>query len=329
MAQPRPRSKRAAGAHRKPPAAWQGQLTFGMITFPVRALTGAREDKISFNQICPTHRCRTQAPTICPGGPVIYQTVADLPEEFVIDGQVDVDALEAAKGKCLPDGTFEVIEPRHDQAKGECLKGIEHKPTKKYLIFSKAEIEAAAPEASPIMKITQFVQAGEVDAIYFDNSYLLCPDEGAGDPFRLLRLAMQQGGWMAIAKIVMRGNEQMVALRPYRDGGMLMHTLYRASEIREIAEEGAAQPEGEADAAMVGICGQLIGALAAPFDPEQFTDERTEKLKAAIEAKAAGKEITAAVPAPKKAPVLDMMAALQASLASLKGGAGKEEAAAA
>jgi hypothetical protein len=53
--------KAAAHRTRKPSAAWQGQLTFGMITFPVRALTGAREDKISFNQICPTHRCRTQA----------------------------------------------------------------------------------------------------------------------------------------------------------------------------------------------------------------------------------------------------------------------------
>jgi DNA end-binding protein Ku len=307
--------KAAAHRTRKPSAAWQGQLTFGMITFPVRALTGAREDKISFNQICPTHRCRTQAPTICPGGPVTY-ALAELPGKYLQEnGQPTAEVTAVV----TPEGTtYQVIEPQHDQAKGECLKGYEHKPSKKYLIFTKAEIDAAAPDASPTMKITQFVKAEEVDAIYFDNSYLLCPDEGAGDPFRLLRLAMQQGAWMAIAKIVMRGNEQMIALRPYRDGGMLMHTLYRANEVRELAEE--AQPEaGEADAAMVGICGQLISALAAPFDPEQFTDERTEKLKAKIEAKAAGKEeATAAVAPPKKAPALDMMAALQASLASLK-----------
>ena len=88
--------KAAAHRTRKPSAAWQGQLTFGLITFPVRALTGAREDKISFNQICPTHRCRTQAPTICPGGPVTY-ALAELPGKYLMELEKVVKLVDAKR----------------------------------------------------------------------------------------------------------------------------------------------------------------------------------------------------------------------------------------
>jgi DNA end-binding protein Ku len=258
---------------KQPTAAWKGTLAFGLISFPVRALTGAREEKISFNQICPEHHCRIKKPTICPGNGVPHT-----PE-------------------------------------GELLKGFEHKKNE-FIYVTKQELEALVPETSKTMQIIKFVKAAEVDAVYFDSSYLLCPDEGGAEPFRLVRLAMEKEGWMALAKLVMHGSEHLIALQPYRDGALLMHTLYWASEVREI---DIPQPEvTAADEAQLSVCSQLIGMLAGKFDPEEFTDERSAKVRELIAAKVAGGPIPEAAAPPKKAPTMDMMAALQQSLAAMK-----------
>lgn len=260
-----------------PKTAWQGALSFGLITFPVRACTGARDEKISFNQICPTHKCKINMPILCKG-----------------------------------DGT---PESEHRPEKADLLKGYEHQKGS-FVYFSKTEIEASAPETSKAMEILQFVKADAIDAIYLDASYLLTPGEGGGKPFRLLRLAMEAGAWIALAKITMHGTEHLAALRPYRDG-LMMHTLYRASEVRQLTID---QPSADVNPAELAICGQLIDALAAPFDPEQFPDERMATVRALIAAKIADPNATsaAAPEAAKKPPVADMMAGLQASLAALK-----------
>lgn len=273
----------------QPKTVWQGALSFGLITFPVRACTGARAEKISFNQICPIHRCKINMPTICKGGP----------------GGIT-----------------------HDVVKGELLKGFEHRKGE-FVYFNKDEIEATAPETSKSMEILQFIKADELDAIYLDSSFVLLPGEGAGDPFRLLRLSMEAGNWVALARITMHGNEHVAAIRPYRDG-FTMHTLYWANEVREFQVE---QPATAANPALVAVCGQLINALAAPFQPEKFTNQRATALQAMIDAKIADPNATAptvAAPA-RKPPVADMMAALQASLAAAamqKGGNGAATAAA-
>ena len=271
----------------EPKTAWQGALSFGLLTFPVRACTGARDEKISFNQICPIHRCKINMPTICKGA---------------------------------PNGIA------HDVVKGELLKGYEHRKGE-FVYFSKDEIEATAPETSKTMEILQFVKADEIAPIYLDSSYLLTPGEGAGKPFRLLRLAMEAGAWAALAKLTMHGTEHLITLRPYHDG-LLMHTLYWASEIRTLE---ISQPQEEVNPAELAICGQLIEALAAPFAPASFSDERAAKVRALIAARIADPTgtVAAAAEAPKKPAVQDMMAALAASLAAMKAKGGKGHAAAA
>lgn len=256
---------------KKPTTAWQGALSFGLITFPVRAYTGAREDKISFNQICPEHKCRIKMPIVCPGGAGGIQ---------------------------------------HQPAKGELLKGYEHRKDQ-YVYVTKEEIETHAPETSKSMEIIKFVKAAEVPAIYLDASYLLCPGEGGDEPFRLVRAAMEQGQWMGLAKLTMHGSEHLVGLQAYRDGAMLMHTLYYASEVREVE---FTQPEGAANPAMLTICGQLIDALAGSFKPEEFTDERTVRVRELLDAKINGTEPASAAAPPKKPPVTDIMDALKESL---------------
>ena len=272
----------------EPKTAWQGALSFGLLTFPVRACTGARDEKISFNQICPVHRCKINMPTVCKG-----------------------------------DGT---PGSEHQPAKGELLKGYEHRKGE-FVFFSKAEIEATAPETSKTMEILQFVKPDEIAPIYLDSSYLLTPGEGAGKPFRLLRLAMEKGGWAALAKLTMHGSEHLITLRPYHDG-LLMHTLYWASEIRTLE---ISQPQEEVNPAELAICGQLIEALAAPFAPASFSDERMAAIRSLIDARIADPTgtVTAAPEAPKKPPVQDMMAALAASLAAMKAKGGNGHVAAA
>ncbi len=158
--------------------------------------------------------------------------------------------------------------------------------------------------------------AGDVDPVYFESSYYLVPEEAGRRPYALLTKALEQSEYVAIAKLTMHNREYTVFLRPHA-GGMMLHTMYYEEEVKKV--EGFGAPDVELKDSEVKVAHQLIEALAAEWEPEKFHDDFQENLKKLIQTKLEGGEI-AEVEKPKKlAPVVDLMAALKASLVQMEG----------
>jgi len=191
----------------------------------------------------------------------------------------------------------------------------------RYIPLSKAEMEALAPEKSRAIEVRDFVGLEEIDPIYFDSPYYLGPAEGAARAYSLLARAMEESGKVAIARFVFRNKEHLAAIRP-ADGVLTLTTMRFADEVVSPGELEDVLPEEAPKVAKreVEMAEQLIESLTRRFDPTAYRDEYREQLLAMIERKAAGEEIVAAPaeePAPTKAP--DLMAALEESIAAVKG----------
>ena len=157
----------------------------------------------------------------------------------------------------------------------------------------------------------QFLPLSAVDPIYFEKTYYLGAGKGGDKPYQLLRHAMEKRQQVALAKMVMRGKENLVLVRAAKDL-FLLHFMYYADEVRDTAEI----PKGNATTSEqeLNLALQLIDALAEPnFQPDLYRDEYRERVMKMIQEKAEGKAITVAPQAPA-APVLDLMSALKASL---------------
>jgi DNA end-binding protein Ku len=193
----------------------------------------------------------------------------------------------------------------------------------RYVIINPDELEALDPEKSRTIDIEDFVDLAEIDPVYYDHPYYLVPDKGAAKAYGLLLNAMRESGKVAIARVVLRSKEQLVAIRPNRDGTLLMmETMIFADEVVP-PEDLDGLPESDdlkASDRELKMAQQLIDSLATDFAPERYHDEYREKVLELIEAKASGEEIVVAAEAPKAERVPDLMAALEASLAAVRSG---------
>jgi len=197
--------------------------------------------------------------------------------------------------------------------RSEIVKGYEYRKGE-YVIIEPDELKKIEPKTAKAMEILEFVKAEEVDPIYFESSYFLVPEEAGRRPYALLSRALEETDYVAIAKLTMHNREYTVFLRPYK-GGMMLHTMYYKEEVKDL--EGFGMPDVELKDAEVKVAHQLIEALADKFQPEKYHDTFEENVKALIKAHLEGEEI-APVEKPKKlAPVVDLMAALKESLASM------------
>ena len=196
-------------------------------------------------------------------------------------------------------------------SRDEMVKGYEYRKDE-YVVIEPEEIKKIEPKTAKTMEILEFVKSDEVDPVYFESSYYMVPEEAGRRPYALLTKALEESEYFAIAKLTMHNREYTVFLRPH-EGGMMLHTMYYADEVKKIEEFGA--PDVELKEAEVKVAHQLIEALAGEWDPEKYHDSFQENLKKMIETKLEGGEI-AEVEKPKKlAPVVDLMAALKQSLA--------------
>ena len=196
--------------------------------------------------------------------------------------------------------------------RNELVRGYEFAKDQ-YVQVKDDELKALEGEASKIIDIAEFVPLTEVDPIYFEKTYYLGPDKGGEKPYRLLADAMEKAGQVALAKYVMRGKESLVLIRAAQ-GGLMLHTMYFADEVRNFDEVDKGQSakirEGELDLAL-----QLINGLASEtFSPERYTDEYRHRVLGMINQKVEGQEVTISeAPAPR-AQVIDLMEALKQSL---------------
>jgi DNA end-binding protein Ku len=194
------------------------------------------------------------------------------------------------------------------------VKGHEVTPGR-YVVVSDDEMKTLAPKATRTIEIEDFVDLDQIDPLYFEQPYYLAPDASALKPYQLLVDAMTELRKVAIGRLVMRSKESLVAIRPL-DGVLCVETMRFADEVlptTDLLPEGAepaAPTERELEMAK-----QLVTALAADFEPEKYQDTYREQLTALIERKAAGEEIVAEPTVEDDGKVLDLMAALEASLA--------------
>jgi len=199
--------------------------------------------------------------------------------------------------------------------RSEIVKGFEYRKDE-YVVIDPEEIKKIEPKTAKTMEILEFVKAGDVDPVYFESSYYLIPEEAGRRPYALLTKALEQSEYVAIAKLTMHNREYTVFLRPHA-GGMMLHTMYYEEEVKKV--EGFGAPDVELKDSEVKVAHQLIEALAAEWEPEKFHDDFQENLKELIQTKLEGGEI-AEVEQPKElAPVVDLMAALKASLVQMEG----------
>jgi DNA end-binding protein Ku len=197
----------------------------------------------------------------------------------------------------------------------------------RYVVITPDELDALDPEKTRTVDIEDFVDLDEIDPVYYDHPYYLVPDKGATKAYGLLLGAMKKANKVAIARVVLRSKEQLVAIRPSGDV-LMMETMLFHDEVVP-ADDIEDLPEGKelkATDRELKMAQQLIDSLSSEFDPTSYRDEYREKVLELIEMKASGQEIAVQPEAPEPAKVPDLMAALEASLAAVKDdGAGKKK----
>jgi len=196
---------------------------------------------------------------------------------------------------------------RSDLVKGyEVSKG-------EYVLVTQDEIDAVKLESTKTIDIERFVAETEIDRLYWDQPYFLSPDgKLAQEAFGVIRSAMQTSGQIALGRVVIGARERLLALEP-RDKGILAYTLRADADVRKPEEIFDVISDTKPDPGMIAIAEKIIEQKQGPFDPSQFVDRYEEALKAMIEDKSKGRK-PAKVAEPEDTNVVDLMAALRASL---------------
>jgi DNA end-binding protein Ku len=188
----------------------------------------------------------------------------------------------------------------------------------RYVVVDPDELEPFIPSATKSIDLEEFVDLDEIDPVYFDTPYIVAPDK-TPKPYVLLARAMEEAGKVAIGRFVMRNKQYVAALRA-QDGKLLMSTMVFADEVVKIASIDELEGLDEIDISSkeVKMAEALVASLSASFEPDKYRDEYREQVLDLIERKAGGEEFEApaAVAAPPK--VVDLMAALEASVKAAK-----------
>jgi DNA end-binding protein Ku len=200
----------------------------------------------------------------------------------------------------------------------DLVKGYEIS-SDRYVVIEPAELEAVEPKKTKTIDIEDFVDLSDIDPIFYDHPYYLAPAAGGAKPYRLLLEAMRETNKVAIAKVVIRSKESLVAIRPAGDV-LEMATMLFADEIvdpKRIDDVPTAD-EIETSQRELDIAKQLVESLAGEFEPGKYSDTYREAVLAMIEKKASGEEIAIQPETEEAAPVPDLMSALKASLDAVR-----------
>ena len=211
--------------------------------------------------------------------------------------------------------------PTHEREveRDELVKGWE--VTKgEFVVVEDADLEAIMEiDDSKSIEITRFVNAADVDPVYFDRTYYLAParETAAQRPYVLLLRAMQESGKAALGRYVRQGAEHLCLIRPKGDA-LAMETMFLAEDVNSQAEIEEAVGGSKVKDAELGLARQVIDSLAGDFEPEELTSQYRQNLKKMLEAKLDGQEIAKPEPVAEETPVVDLMEALRRSVEEVK-----------
>jgi DNA end-binding protein Ku len=193
----------------------------------------------------------------------------------------------------------------------------------RYVVVDPDELEPFIPSATKTVDLEEFVDLDEIDPVYFDSAYYVAPGTNP-KPYVLLARAMEEAGKVAIGRFVMRNKQYTAAIRA-EDGRLVMSTLAYADEVidPESIDELQGLSEVEVSSKEVAMAESLVDSLTAAFEPAKYRDEYREQVLDLIQIKASGEEFTVPEEAAEKPKVVDLMAALEASVKAAKEARGR------
>jgi DNA end-binding protein Ku len=246
-----------------------GNISFGLVSIPVRLFGATSAKSVSFNLLHAKDLSRIQQKIYCPV------------DDAIIERSELVRGYEIEKGR--------------------------------YVTFTDEELKNLEAREDHAIEITEFVPLAAVDPVYFEDSFYLGAEVGAGKAYRLLCEAMDSSKRVALGKFTLRGKEHLVLIRPYAKG-LMLHTVYYADEVRPVEEVDRATNEAVKDAELV-LAKRLIDELTGEkFDPSKYRDNYRERVLEAAQQKTAGQQVGEAPTEHRRGQVIDLMAALKASL---------------
>ncbi len=196
--------------------------------------------------------------------------------------------------------------------RSELVRGFEVEKGR-YVTFTDEELKAMEARNEHSIEITEFLPVEKIDPVYFEEAYYLGSEANAAKAYRLLADAMGESKRVALGRFTMRGKEHLVMIRPFGKG-LMLHTIYYADEVRpaEDVDQATNEPAKEAE---LTLAKRLIEELTEKtFDPSKYHDQYRERVTEAAQRKVAGQEVTEATAEPRRGHVIDLMAALKASL---------------
>ncbi len=192
------------------------------------------------------------------------------------------------------------------------VKGFEVEKGR-YITITDDEIKSVRLETTRSLDIERFVDAADIDRLYWNDPYFLVPDgKMAAEAYAVIREAMASSGKIALGRVVLHTRERLLALEP-RDNGIVAYSLRSNAEVRQPVDFFKDVPDATPDKGMVEIAAKIIDQLEGAFEPKEFVDHYEEALKALIASKDKG-EAVKTPDAPKDTPASDLMEALRRSL---------------
>jgi DNA end-binding protein Ku len=225
--------------------------------------------------------------------------------------QLDERTMARIKLKKVSADTGDEVPDEHIVKGYEISKG-------RYIVVDPDELEPFIPAATKSIDLEEFVDLSEIDPVYFDSAYIVAPDR-TPKPYVLLAQAMEAANRVAIGRFVMRNKQYVAALRAV-DGTLLMSTMVFADEVVSVGaiDELKALDDVDVSEREVKMAEALVESLSAAFEPEKYHDAYREQVLDLIERKAAGETFEAPSVAAAAPQVVDLMAALEASVRAAK-----------
>ena len=261
-----------------PRAIWSGSISFGLVNVPVKLYPAVRHQNLSFHQFQEGTNARIR-----------NKRVSEMTGK-------EVDYDDIVKGYEVKKGQYVMVDPD--------------------------ELADFAPRATRTIDIEDFVDLADIDPIVYDATYYLAPDdsEGARKAYVLLRTALEEEGKVGIGRLVMRTKQYLAAIRPY-EKGLALSTMLFHDEIVPLSDidgipSGRSAPK--VGAAEVKMARQIVASMAREWDPKRYEDTYRIQVLDYLKRKAAGKEIVVEEAPEEQAEVVDLMAALEASLEAAK-----------
>jgi DNA end-binding protein Ku len=281
-----------------PRAIWTGTISFGLVNIPVRLFPATRRRNVRFHEIDSVTGQRVHHER------VRWPESPEPPERPEPQEAIPVWAPDAA------------LAPTREVRRDEIVKGYEVAPDT-YVTVSQEEIDQLRPERTKTIDIEEFVDASEVDSVYFDAGYYVVPQRQFERPFALLVEALERSEKVAICWIVLRQRRHLAALKPHK-GILLLATMYFGDEVLPVEEVSPAPSDTPSDRELQ-MADLLVGKMSSSFEPARYEDTYRQRLLELIESrKREAREVPEPAERPATSGVEELMAALEASLRQVR-----------